>query len=151
MKWSTIKVFFTKIFVFLKHYWYVPFFFVFNIMIYVIQDFYKNDDNLEKSSKILKLNKESYEKQINVIEEAHKEETERKEENRKRYEEVVKLIDEKYKAKNEKLNRSKKKRIKKLVEDWNKDPKTLNDILGVMYGIDYVETNEENTDNHSDS
>ena len=99
----------------------------------------------------LEISKNNYKKQIDIINKIHEEEVLRKEKNLKRYNEIIELIDEEYRRKEIALDRKKKNRVKRLIEDYSDDPQSLTKILEVMYGIEYVEIVNENTDNNSNS
>ena len=139
------KTFLKKAWVFVKEYWYMPFILV-SLLFLILRSKMDKADTLVET---LKASKDSYKKQVDVIEKAHKEETVVKEKNLKRYTEIVEKIEKEYRLENDKLESNKRKRIKKLVEEYHDDPESLASLLEITYGIKYVETPNESTDDNS--
>jgi len=138
--------FFKKVVAFLRQHWLVPVLLVWSFVMYV---FLRRDT--KDVQEALEISKNNYKKQIDIINKIHEEEVLRKEKNLKRYNEIIELIDEEYRRKEIALDRKKKNRVKRLIEDYSDDPQSLTKILEVMYGIEYVEIVNENTDNNSNS
>ena len=100
--------------------------------------------NSSAATEVLNITKESYEKQVAILEETHKQEIEQREKNSKRYDEAIKLAEEAYEDSSQELTKFKKKRIKQLVEEHQDDPARMSEMLGIMFGITYVETVDDN-------
>jgi len=141
------KTFLKKVWVFVKEYWYMPFVLV-TLLFLTLRNKTDKADSLVEA---LNVSKDSYKKQVDVIEKIHKEEIVVKEKNLKRYTNIVEKIEKEYRLEDERLESSKRKRIKKLVEEYHDDPESLASLLEVMYGIKYVETPDESTDDNPDN
>jgi hypothetical protein len=88
---------------------------------------------------VLNITKESYKKQVNILQEAHEEEIKKRDEIMTHYNEVIKKVDEEYRARNVTLDAHKKRRIKTLVKDYHDDPEYLTQLLKITFGIHYEE------------
>ncbi len=68
----------------------------------------------QKSKEIIEVTRESYEQQIKAINEAHKQEVEKRDLVIKKYNEIIKMIEEEYTKKRRFLELAEKKKLKKL-------------------------------------
>jgi len=140
MTWLTVKTTLKKAWVWVRTYWQYPAMFFLALFTFT----YKKKEALE----VLDITKESYKKQIDELNRAHKEEVDRREKNLKRYNEALRLVEKSYENSSLELTKAKKDRIKKLITNFEDHPKELSDIMRVMFGINYVETmDDDNNDN----
>lgn len=133
IEWLAIKAFLKKTWVWLKHNWYVPAVLIYTLVLWVF--FRKKDKALE----VLEIRSESYKKQIDAINEIHREEVEKKDKILEKYGNILKELEEQYEKDNLELNEEKKKEIKNLVKEYNEKPDELARLLAEKYGLEYVE------------
>ena len=102
-----------------------------------------NRGNAGAARSVLDVRKESHKKEVEAMKEAHAQEVEKREENLATFNETVAKIEKEYEKDHRVLTRDKKKRVKRLVEDFRDKPEELTQIVSVMFGI----PNED--DNHN--
>ena len=128
-----LKASLKKIWTWIKHYWYVPAVIVYTLFLWFV--FGKKD----KAHEVLKIREKSLEEQINVINDSHKEEIEKRDEILKKYNDLVTKMEESFRRDEKELEDNKKKEIKKLVENYYNDPEELAKLIAEKYGFEYVE------------
>ena len=133
MAWLTTKTFLKKTWVWLKHNWYVPAILVYTLVLWLL--FRRKD----KAQDVLEIRSESYKKQIEAINEIHKEELEKKSKILEKYGNILKELEEQYEKDSLKLDEKKKNEVKELVEKYNEQPDELARLLAEKYGLEYVE------------
>jgi predicted nuclease with TOPRIM domain len=121
----------TKIWVWLKHYWYVPLIVIGIILSTMFM--FKN----QSAYKLLLQVQENYKKQISELQRLWDEEKKKKEELQKQYELTMQLIEMKYKEDQRVLDMAEKKRVKDLVSKYQDNPEELSKQLAEAYGIKY--------------
>jgi hypothetical protein len=80
--------------------------------------------------------RESYKKEIEILNETHKKEAEEKSKALEEYNKNLKVLEEEYASRNETLDSEKKKELKKLVEESYNDPDMLARELAKLYGLE---------------
>ena len=133
MSFLTLKTTLKKIWVWLKHNWYVPAVIAYTLVLWM---FFRRKD---KALDVLQIRSESYKKQIDAINEIHKEEIEKKNKILERYGIVLEELEKQYEKDNLELDAKKKKEVKELVEKYNEQPDELAKLLAEKYGLEYVE------------
>ncbi len=133
LKLLTAKTTLKKMWAWLKHNWYVPVVIVYTLVLWLL--FRKKD----KAFEVLEIRSESYKKQIDAINEIHKEEIEKKDKILEKYGKILKDLEEQYEKDSLELDEQKKKEIKSLVENYNEKPDELAKLLAEKYGLEYVE------------
>ena len=133
IQWLTIKAFLKKSWIWLKHNWYVPAVIAYTLVLWI---FFRRKD---KALEVLEIRSESYKKQINAINEIHKEEIEKKDKILQKYGNILKELEEQYEKDSLELSEEKKEEIKDLVEEYNEKPDELAKLLAEKYGLEYVE------------
>ena len=137
IQWLTIKALLKKLWVVVKHYWYVPFVIIYTLVLWFIFN------RKEAAYKILEARSESFDKQIKVIDEIHAEEAEAKQDIAKKYTETIELIEEKYATTKEELTDKKKKRVKEILDKHHRNSISMAFLLGKEFGIEYVPSPDE--------
>ena len=122
-----------KVWVWLKHNWYVP-----AVIVYTLVLWFLFRDKT-KALEVLEVRSKSYEGQIKTIEETHKKEIEARDQILKNYDNVLSQLEKDYEEKNMKLDKKKKQEIKKIVKEFNDRPDDLAKTLAEKFGLDYVE------------
>ena len=92
----------------------------------------RGKDNLKEQAKLAK---DMYIKEKEVIERAHQQEIQAKEEAQQRYSEAVDKIEEKYENNRQNITHAKKEAIKKMVQKAKSDPDEVDRILEEQLGI----------------
>jgi hypothetical protein len=127
------KLFLKKLWVWFKTHWYIPLLLIL-VLLTSVSSWKKNRQLLE----MIKLSKESYQKQIDVINTNHQKEIEKREALQKTYFDTIKKIEEQYKVRFENLEKSKKNELEKMVEKYEGDPESLANELSIMFGVENV-------------
>ena len=124
---------FKKIWIWLKHNWYVP-----AVIVYTLVLWFLFRDKT-KALEVLEIRSKSYESQIKIIEDSHKKEIEARDQILENYNNVLSQLEKDYEEKNMKLDKKKKQEIKKIVKEFNDRPDDLAKTLAEKFGLDYVE------------
>ena len=136
LTWLATKASLKKIWVWLKHNWYVPAVVIYTLILWI---FFRRKD---KAFNVLKIRSKSYEKQINAINEIHKEEIEKRDAIIEKYKNVLEAIEKDYTEKKKELEANKMKEIKELVEENIDNPGNLAKLISERYGITYIESGD---------
>ena len=121
-----------KIWVWLKHNWYVPAVIAYTLVLWLLFR------NKTEAMDILELRANSYRDQIRVIEDAHKKELKKRDDILAKYHNILEVLEKDYEERSLVLDKKKKKEIKRIVEEYNERPADLAKILAEQYGLDYV-------------
>ena len=128
-----IKSFFKKAWVWLKHNWKVPLIILYTLALWLL--FRRKD----AAFLVLEERNKSYKAQIDVINQSHKEELEKRNKVIEKYNDLVSQLEDQYAADNKELDEAKKKEIKDIVEKHHDDPNALARMLAEKYGLVYEE------------
>ena len=125
-----------KILSWLKNYWYIPIILVVGVLLFFVgrTDFLK---------KILKISRESNEKQQEAIKKAEEEEKKRKVEAKKAYDKAISVLEKKYKEEQKEIDKKTKNKIKKLVKKHEGDPGGMAKEFADEFGLVLVEFRNE--------
>jgi hypothetical protein len=121
-----------KVWVWLKHNWYVPAVIAYTLVLWLLFR------NKTEAMDILELRANSYRDQIRVIEDAHKKELKKRDDILAKYHNILEVLEKDYEERSLVLDKKKKKEIKRIVEEYNEKPADLAKILAEQYGLDYV-------------
>ena len=136
IEWTAIKAFLKKVWIVIKHYWYVPAVVLYTLALWFLFN------RKEAAFKVLEARSESFDKQIKAVDIIHAEELETRDRIAKKYTETIDLIEEKYTETKEELTEKKKKRIKEIVEKHHSNTVSLAYLLGREFGIEYIPPEE---------
>ena len=128
-----IKSFFKKAWAWLKHNWKVPLIILYTLALWLL--FRRKD----AAFLVLEERNKSYKAQIDVINQSHKEELEKRNKVIEKYNDLVSQLEDQYAADNKELDEAKKKEIKDIVEKHHDNPNALAQMLAEKYGLVYVE------------
>jgi vacuolar-type H+-ATPase subunit I/STV1 len=128
-----IKTFFKKAWAWLKHNWKVPLIILYTLALWLL--FRRKD----AAFLVLEERNKSYKAQIDVINQNHKEELEKRNKVIEKYNDLVSQLEDQYAADNKELDEAKKKEIKDIVEKHHDNPNALAQMLAEKYGLVYVE------------
>ena len=133
LTWLAFKKILKKVWTWIKHYWYAPAVVIYTLVLWLV--FRKRDS----AAQVLDVRSKSYKDQIDVINESHKDEIEKRDEIIKKYIDVMGKLEEEHKIKKEELDNKKKKEVKKIVEEYHNKPDELARMLAEKYGLTYEE------------
>jgi uncharacterized membrane protein YhiD involved in acid resistance len=132
------KVFWEKVWVWIKHHWYVPVIIILIIVFSVTKNSIK-----DKLYKILSAERDLYEKEKKLIIETNREKELEKERVRLQHEELLKRLEEEYSVELEKLKKDKQKELADLAEEYKDNEEELARKIAEALGVEYVEPEEE--------
>jgi AraC-like DNA-binding protein len=121
--------------VWIKNHWYIPL-----IAVLALAAFFSKRSDVAKD--LLKTRNKSYKDQIDVLNESHANEIEKRDEIIRVHKEVMDQLDEQLDDDLRENQRKKEKRIKELVEENHDNPEELSRALGDVFGIKYVPRDE---------
>lgn len=136
MKWLTIKTFLKKAWVWTKAHWWAPVLFLLMVVGLLLFALTRNSAFLAAVIDAYEGSRESYKKEIEILNETHKKEAEEKSKALEEYNKNLKVLEEEYASRNETLDSEKKKELKKLVEESYNDPDMLARELAKLYGLE---------------
>jgi predicted secreted protein len=122
-----------KIWVWLKHNWMAPFIVVYTLFLWVILR------RQDEARAVLEIRSNSYKDQIDAINNAHKEELERRDKILEKYNKTIERLEEEFAKNNKELTDKKKESVKEIVEKYHDDPDTLAIMIGKRFGFKYTE------------
>jgi hypothetical protein len=134
MNWPALKHVLKKVWVWLKTYWYVPALLVYTLVLMVV--FRKDGAN---ALGVLEASKDSYKKQIDVLNETHEGELKKRDEITKKYNKTIDQIESQHMDESRKLDVHKRRRVKRLIEENHEDPEHLTRLLSLTFGIHHEE------------
>ena len=130
--WVIIKTFLKKAWVWIKKYWQLPVLAVYTFILWI---FFR--DKAQKAVEVYLSSRQSYEDQIEVINNAHKEEIQKRDRILEEYTKVLEAIEGEYTLSRKNLDDKKKKEVKELVKKHLDDPKELAKLISEEYGFQY--------------
>lgn len=129
--WTWLSPILSKIWLWLKSYWYVP-------LLAIVGIFALFAGKTQWVFDLLNQARASYANQVTVIEDLAKKEKEEKERLQKQYEAAVAALEAKYAIDNKKLQEEEKAVIKKLVEENKDSPEALTQLLADTFGLKVI-------------
>ena len=126
-------LFWKKVWVWIKHHWYIPVIFFLIVIFSLSKSTLKN-----KLYKLMANQKDLYEKEKKLIVDTGTKKEIDKEQVRKRHEDLLKKLDEEHDLKLEKLEEEKKEELSELVEKYEDDEKELAKRIAEALGVEYV-------------
>ena len=130
MNWLAFKYTLKKVWTWLKTYWYIPALLLYTLVMVVV--FRKDGLN---ALEVFAVTKDSYKKQIDVLNETHESEIKKRDKIIKKYNKTVDELEKRHDDQNKKLDAHKKKRVKSLIEEHHDDPEHLTQLLRLTFGI----------------
>ena len=130
-----IKTFLKKMWVWLKENWALPFMIAYALFVWI---FFR--DKAYNAIEVLETTKNSYKKQIEAIDEAHKEEIAKRNAIIEEYAKIIEAIEKEYDLEKKALETKKKKEVKRLVEENIDNPQGLAEMISKEFGFDYTGT-----------
>ena len=134
MSWLTLVLYSKKIWVWCKHHWKILALALWTLVVFLIAR-----KNVRAYKKVLDTTIENYKKEVEVLENSHKEEIRKRDEAIKRHNDDIKKLEEKYAGDKEELDVKKRSRYLELVKMYDTDPESINKILEEEFGFKYEE------------
>tara|TARA_R110002073_G_scaffold257040_1_gene419769 strand:- start:116 stop:514 length:399 start_codon:yes stop_codon:yes gene_type:complete len=132
-----MTLFFKKAWTWTKKHWYYPVLGLLFIILVIICPFCGGKDN--KILQMFRASKESYEKEIDVIDKAEADKNKKKDELYQKYLDTMKKLAEESKVDMDQLSKEKKMKMDNMVKKYKGSPDDLAKDLSEMLGVDYVE------------
>ena len=136
MKWLAIKTAFKKGWVWVKTHAWLPIMILLSVVGLLLYALTRNAAFMTAVIDAFEGQRESYKKEIEILNDTHKKEGEEKIKALDAYNENLKALEEEYAQRNEVLSASKKKELKKLVDESYNDPDKLAKELAELYGLE---------------
>ena len=122
-------VFWKKLWTWLKHYWYLP-----AILLLLVVAIVSRSKSKEKIFDLLDKQRESYEKEIQIVKEVSEEASKEKTTIAEEYVEEIKKIEEEHSVKIKDLEQEKQKELKSTIKDNKDKPEKLaREIAKILY------------------
>lgn len=134
ISWEATKLFFKKLWMWIKHYWYIPVMIIVAIVSWCF--------GRRSSAGILEMfeaSKQSYKKEIDVLSKSYEAEIEKRNQLIAEYKATLKKIEEEYKIKSKDLSEREREEIKKILEEYEGDPEGLAERMSEAFGIEHVQ------------
>ena len=137
MKWLVVKTFLKKAWAWTKAHWYVPVMVLLALVGLLLWAVTKNAAFINAVMDAFEGQRESYKKEIEILNNTHKKEAEEKAKALETYNENLKALEEEYAKRNEVLDSAKKKELKKLIDESYNNPEKLSRELAKLYGFEH--------------
>ena len=134
MTWILFKSSVSKLWIWFKEHWQLPFLFIWTAFVYVFAR--RNTDAVVD---VLNAKKKSYEKQIKELKNRHKNEIIERDNLIKQYHKTVDAIEKKYKEQERILSLREKKRIKEIVKKSKGEPSVIKTEIEKSFGFVYID------------
>ena len=134
MTWLTLVLYSKKIWVWCKHYWKILALALWTLVVFLIAR-----KNVRAYKKVLDTTVENYKKEVEVLENSHKEEIRKRDEAIKKHNDDIKKLEERYAGDKQELDVKKRSRYLELVKMYDTDPENINKILQEEFGFKYEE------------
>ena len=134
MSWLVIKLTCKKVWIWFKEHWKIPLLIVWSIFIWVMA---RKDFNA--ALKVIEIRKESYEKQIAAIKDAHNKEIIERNNLIKEYDNAISRIKKEFEKKERVLEEKHKRTVREVVARSKKNPEEVRKEIEKVFGFKYVE------------
>ena len=134
MTWLTFVLYSKKIWIWCRHHWKILALALWTLIVFLVAR-----KNVRAYKKVLDATVENYKKEVEVLENSHKEEIRKRDEAIKKHNEDIKRLEEKYAGDKEELDVKRRSRYLELVKMYDTDPENINKILQEEFGFKYEE------------
>lgn len=132
MTWLTFVLHSKKVWVWCKHHWKILALALWTLIVFAIAR-----KNVKAYKKVLDTTIENYKKEVEVLENTHKEEIRKRDEAIKKHNDDIKRLEDEYVGDKEELSVEKRSRYLELVKMYDSDPENINKILEEEFGFKY--------------
>ena len=123
-------IFLKKAWAWFKTHWYLPL-----LLVLLAITYFSGRARVNKVLRMFEASKDSYEKQIKVINESHEQELRKQEELYNTYLSTMKKLERDHNINLDALEEEKKKKLDEMVKKYKGTPKELEQELGAMFGL----------------
>jgi hypothetical protein len=123
-------LFLKKAWVWLKTHWYLPV-----LLVLLMLTYFSGRARVNKVLKMFEVSKQSYENQIDVINQSHKQELEEQVKLYSTYLDTMKRLQKEHNINLDSLEKDKKIELDKMVKKYKGSPEELADDLSEMFGV----------------
>tara|TARA_Y100000296_G_C5036374_1_gene187467 strand:- start:22 stop:429 length:408 start_codon:yes stop_codon:yes gene_type:complete len=134
MTWLAFRHGLKKAWSWVQHYWYVPALLLYTLVLMIV---FRRDGSAPLE--VLNASRESHRKQVEVINEAHTTEIQKREKILRQYNKIMENVETEHDETMAKMDKDKKRRVKDLVTRHHDDPEQLTQLLKLTFGIHYEE------------
>lgn len=134
MTWLTFILHSKKIWLWCKHHWKILAIALWTLVVFVVAR-----KNVRAYKKVLDTTLENYKKEVEVLENSHKEEIRKRDEAIQKHNDNIRKLEEKYAGNKQELDLQKRSRYLELVKMYKSDPESINKILEEEFGFKYEE------------
>lgn len=132
MTWLTFVLHSKKVWVWCKHHWKILALALWTLIVFAIAR-----KNVKAYKKVLDTTIENYKKEVEVLEDTHKEEIRKRDEAIKKHNDDIKRLEDEYVGDKEELSVEKRSRYLELIKMYDSDPENINKILEEEFGFKY--------------
>lgn len=132
MTWLTFVLHSKKVWVWCKHHWKILALALWTLIVFAIAR-----KNVKAYKKVLDTTLENYKKEVEVLENTHKEEIRKRDEAIKKHNDDIKRLEDEYVGDKEELSVERRSRYLELVKMYDSDPDSINKILEEEFGFKY--------------
>ena len=134
MTWLTFVLHSKKIWLWCKHHWKILAIALWTLVVFVVAR-----KNVRAYKKVLDTTLENYKKEVEVLENSHKEEIRKRDEAIQKHNDNIRKLEEKYAGDKQELSVEKRSRYLELMKLYDSDPESINKILEKEFGFKYEE------------
>jgi len=134
MTWIAFKSITSKVWLWLKHYWQLPFLILWTLVVY---SFARR--NTEALIDVMSARKDSYDKQVKELKVRHEYEIIERNRLIQEYHDAVARIEMKYKEQERRLTRKEKIRVKEIIKKSKGKPDVIKREIEKSFGFTYVD------------
>ena len=134
MTWLTIRLYLKKAWLWCKHHWKIAVVAAWTLIIWVVAR-----KNVSAYAKVLDTTINGYKKEVEVLENAHNTEIEKRNEAIRKHNEALTKLEKHYERSLDDLTIKKRARYLELLAQYDGDPENINKLLEDEFGFKYVE------------
>tara|TARA_R100001129_G_scaffold137789_1_gene99008 strand:- start:128 stop:532 length:405 start_codon:yes stop_codon:yes gene_type:complete len=134
MTWLTFVLHSKKVWVWCKHHWKILAFALWTLVIYFVAR-----RHLGAHKKVLETTIENYKKEVEILENSHKEEMEKRNEAINKHNKEIAKLEKNYSGGRERLGVEKRSRYMELVKMYDSDPENISRMIQEEFGFKYEE------------
>ena len=132
MSWIATKLFFKKVWIFLKEYWQIPFMFLWTLITVVL-----TRRNTEALQEVLSVRQKSHRKEVETLERVHNKEIEKLKGIQEGYLKTIEDLESKFKEQNIELSKKQVEDVKKIVIKSKGNPEEIIRKIENEFGIKF--------------
>ena len=137
MQWGLFKSRIKKVWSWFKHHWYIPLLLMGIIIALLIWLLTRNGAYVAALIGVLESSREAHRKEVETLNEIDAQATRDRQRILDQYNKNIKKLEKAYAEKDKELDGTKKKEIKKLVEEGYNDPERLSREIARLYGLEH--------------